>query len=125
MKHLFVPYDIAVMAKEKGFNEKCLGYINENGKTFLFDVMMLDREGLEDNDKYKGILSPLYQQLLDWFLANHGITIFKVPLRDDDENENDILWLYCAHDIKKKGEDSYMTLKVNLDESLREVFKQF
>lgn len=26
MKHLFVPYEIAVIAKEKGFDEPCLGY---------------------------------------------------------------------------------------------------
>ncbi len=26
MKHLFVPYELAVIAKEKGFNEECFKY---------------------------------------------------------------------------------------------------
>lgn len=48
MKRLFVPKNIALIAKEKGFDEECLG-------------------------NYE---APLYQQLIDWFRNKHGIVIW-------------------------------------------------
>ncbi len=29
MKHLFIPYELAVIAKQKGFNEECLAYYSK------------------------------------------------------------------------------------------------
>lgn len=41
MKHLFVPYELAVKLKEKGFDERCLawyGPIKSEKKVFYWDV---------------------------------------------------------------------------------------
>lgn len=76
MEKLFVPYELAVKLKEKGFDEKCIGYIMPTGKTWLFELMPLDKNCLELNPKYAGgILSPLYQQVVDWFREKQGIVI--------------------------------------------------
>ena len=73
MKHLFVPYNIALIAKEKGFNEECCTY-------FLNQILQrLDGFGLmnEDfKDDEARISAPLYQQLIDWFRYKHSIVIW-------------------------------------------------
>lgn len=57
MKHLFVPTDIALMAKEKGFNEECFTGYNSLGDFIpRFD-------GFASFE----VAAPLYQQLIDWF----------------------------------------------------------
>lgn len=74
MKHLFVPYYIAKLLHDKGFDIKCLGYIKPDGEVRLFEIMPLDQVGLESNPNYEdGILAPLYQEVIDWFRENHSV----------------------------------------------------
>lgn len=76
MKHLFVPYEIALQLKEKGFNESCFGYYYPNVPNELyhakFDVttgpILLKKEDFV-------YYAPLYQQVIDWFIKEHKITI--------------------------------------------------
>lgn len=66
LEHLFVPYEIALKLKEKGFKETCFG---------LYD----DIKVLHTNKKYVfvedelNIIAPLYQQVVDWFREKHKI----------------------------------------------------
>lgn len=61
MKHLFVPYDLAVKIKEKGFNGHCLAYYDIGGN--------LNIEKSKNHEQYyqQHCLAPLYQQVIDWF----------------------------------------------------------
>ena len=67
MKHLFVHYELALLAKEKGFDEECLAYWDE---TFNF---WLGGSGFSGDKTL--IFAPLYQQLVDWFREKHLIAI--------------------------------------------------
>lgn len=65
MKHLFVPYNLALLAKEKGFDEPCFGIWMERG--IKHDVIYVAKQDdawmAQQND---GILAPLYQQIIDF-----------------------------------------------------------
>jgi len=69
MKHLFVPYELALLAKEKGFNEECFAcysYMNTMG------LVMAPKNNSNDMGY---IAAPLYQQLVDWFYDKYNILI--------------------------------------------------
>ena len=66
MNHLFLPYHLAVLAKEKGFNEDCLAYYDA---TKLFWIRQNYHESQEGE-----ITAPLYQQIVDW-LRTKNISI--------------------------------------------------
>ena len=73
MKHLFLPYELALMLKEKGFNEPCLGRYRDK-KFQLYSVI---KEHCYNSDPIsnKDISAPLYQQVIDWFREKHNIMI--------------------------------------------------
>jgi hypothetical protein len=67
MKHLFVPYELAVKLKEKGFDEECLAFYM--GKklqicTYTFSDRNINSSFSTDVKLCSG---PLYQQVIDWF----------------------------------------------------------
>ena len=126
MKHLFVSYEIAKQLKEKGFDEKCLGYINQEGKTYLFDFMLLDQYGLESNEEYEGILSPLYQQVIDWFREEHRLFI---TIIDGDKRNDNIFYWFQVYDLNKQSavvavlDQEYKTYYEALDKAIEEALK--
>lgn len=66
MKHLFLPYELALIAKEKGFDEKCLAYYVNESKEFR-----LNADKVFSNTSYTGTrdfltTAPLYQQIIDF-----------------------------------------------------------
>jgi hypothetical protein len=78
MNHLFVSYEIALLAKQKEYDEPCLGYYTHNEKLCRFgstsnavDIITETHQGLY----YSYVLAPLYQQLVDWFRVKHNIQI--------------------------------------------------
>lgn len=84
MKHLFVPYELALKLKEKGFDEKCLGFYYNPKKIFskekdVWELEILNffkpssNSELEEINTFT-IAAPLYQQVIDW-LALKGIAI--------------------------------------------------
>jgi hypothetical protein len=74
MKKLFVPYEIALLAKEQGFNEPCLAlydsFDNELHTWRVSDTLV------KPTDVPDSIVAPLYQQLLAW-IENRGYLIRK------------------------------------------------
>lgn len=78
MKHLFVPYEIALMAEEKGFNEPCLR-VFDNGELMSFKDFrtIAFTSGEVQNENLSGglVAAPIYQQLIDWFRIMHKIVI--------------------------------------------------
>lgn len=95
MKKLFLPYELAVTAKEKGFDEPCFGqYLtkksNNPGKLYAAEVTCLineeyQKDGYPDffqvnNSGFESVpqycAAPLYQQIVDWFREKHGIIVY-------------------------------------------------
>lgn len=80
LKDLFVPYELAVMAKEKGFDELCICWYT--GAKNLVDSKY-NREGGYLNNSHFAIkkvelnrcTAPLYQQIQNWLFDKHGIFI--------------------------------------------------
>lgn len=84
MKHLFVPYSLALLAKEKGFNEQCLAVYHTDDKSIAPVVpdKPFTLSGWANSDESSGryLAAPLYQQLVDWFREDHLLYIvFNVP----------------------------------------------
>lgn len=74
MKHLFVPYELALKLKEKGFNDPCCMYFNE-GMLQLNISLFHSPFRLKDLSEGR-VLAPLYQQVIDWFRDAYSIDIF-------------------------------------------------
>lgn len=93
MREQFVPYEIALKLKEKGFDEPCLlqegyifSYFGESKYRFHSQLtggpFGTDLKGKKNSDlkgelpKYKDwVLIPLWQQVIDWFRTKHNIDI--------------------------------------------------
>lgn len=113
LKEQFLPYELAVKLREKGFNETCIALITE--KDFLIPLRFDDEEELEFNQEIKKhnnvpcIPTPLYKQVTDWLRKKHKIGLNIVEIGDDfkihykknsSENMPNFLW----HLTNKKGE---------------------
>lgn len=85
MKHLFIPYELAVIAKEKGFNEPCLARYDID-KTISQTNIESNSNGFNEQVTNDNLLvmvaSPLYQQIIDWFREKHNVIIY-VDARND------------------------------------------
>lgn len=75
LKHLFVPYELALKLKEKGFNEPCLSYYFDDTLKHPSELTTTESQDKCQYITTKGILAPLYQQVIDWFLDKHKIYI--------------------------------------------------
>lgn len=64
MEKEFIPYEEALALKELGFDEKCLGYYNDDqGKEDEIVIRKCNYEQLHDYTT----VAPLYQQAFRWF----------------------------------------------------------
>ncbi len=110
MKNLFIPYELALIAKEKGFNEPCIAMFLENKELYSLNNPTSDFSTVTNEGKKYNIAAPLYQQLLDWF-KRQGIYI---------SSKNPITETYEI--LNKEGE----VLKRNMptiDWTIEEAFK--
>ncbi len=73
MKNLFIPYELAIKAKEMGFNEECLATQVKNG-TPVVQIHPVKNSTLESMLP-SIICVPIYQQIVDWFREKHQIEI--------------------------------------------------
>jgi hypothetical protein len=81
MKHLFVPYEIALILKEKSFDENCFAWYHcpttyENEELNKY-TLKIDRPPLNlfKNGGGTLLIAPLYQQVIDWFREKHNMNI--------------------------------------------------
>ncbi len=125
MNHLFVPYEIAISLKEKGFNEPCFAgfFTNIEGK-LLTQLPENEKElFIEINSeqaKPENCARPLYQQVIDWFREKHQIELVQFAIIDKRS------WEYCWQIIAKKtplydfcDKDYYECLNKLFTESLK------
>jgi hypothetical protein len=81
MEELFVPYEIAIKLKEKGFDKKCFMWWyspNQISDDLIFRQYKRDKDFCE---------APVYQQVIDWFIENHKILIQPQP----NSNEHKVI----------------------------------
>lgn len=89
IKELFIPYVLAVLAKDFKFNEICLGYYSDIKKLYLTD----DENGFKNSNlsisnrirKENLIAAPTYQQIVDWFRKYHNIEIGSPVTKQKDK----------------------------------------
>jgi len=116
MKHLFIPYELAVIAKEKGFDEPCLGWYFKklDNKEFILCL----GEAHKSNLKNTAILSPLYQQIIDWFREKHKISVEPYSLLKTAKTFHTI---YRIQKLVYKGyrDFNYKTLNKAIEEAFK------
>ena len=74
MKHLFIPYELAIIAKEKGFDKQCLAFYNGKGDEMLQSI---DTDFINFRSTGYCTTAPLYQQIIDWFREKYNISILE------------------------------------------------
>ena len=68
---LFCPYELSLLAKDKGFNEPCFGFYYTKDKE-----LYLDDDDDEHGKAWEDILkAPLYSQITDWLREEHKLHI--------------------------------------------------
>ncbi len=120
MKHLFIPYELAVIAKEKGFNEKCIATYTQNtiGKG---DRLQFFVEPINPNDDFTFISAPLYQQIVDWLREKHKIYIYINPFNEILNFKEVVLFKWAIKD--KCVAKEYSTYYEALNKAIEEAFK--
>ena len=101
MKEQFVTFEIALKLKELGFNFPCFSAYTENGNLMdIGDYADYDEIGKLDGHSYSiSCLSPLWQQVIDWFREKFK---YHIEIQSPDyQNENDFYW--TIHVVKKIG----------------------
>lgn len=122
MKHLFIPYELAVIAKEKGFNEPCLTFYC-NGKLYEEEDTFEEWFACTNEDTFgesKNCTAPLYQQIVDWFRENHNIYLH---IADVEQNQ----WMYYIKSLDKSRNmiysmNNYKTYYESLNKAIKEAF---
>ncbi len=67
MENLFLPHNLAAIAKEKGFVERCFCFHNEDKGKVLPAMFVKNSE--------KTLVYPTYDQIINWFEEKHKILI--------------------------------------------------
>ena len=77
MEKQFVTYEIALMLKEKGFDQPCFGSYYDEGKFSFWNwTVYKDYPYLTKNSVLINMIAaPLWQQVLTWFRDVHNIDI--------------------------------------------------
>lgn len=73
MKYLFVPYHLAVLARDNGFDEKCLATFER--KDYGLEEVSEEPVLENHNSELYECDAPLYQQLVHWFRKKYNIHI--------------------------------------------------
>lgn len=76
MKHLFVPHKLALLAKDKGFDESVCAIYNLEEKLVLENLAEF---GFCNNYHKDTVAAPLYQQITDWFREKHNYHFIVIP----------------------------------------------
>jgi hypothetical protein len=96
MKQLFLPYELALLAKEKGFNEECFGNYAPHLLLWDYGITNSKLKILANSVKTETCAAPLYQQIIDWLREAHNIHINLYPSFDNEENCKEITG-YSGH----------------------------
>lgn len=110
MKNLFVPYDIALKLKEKGFDEPCIASVDLEG----IGLAINDDKSLGRNSEIEhGIYMPLYQQAIDWMERHFIYILIDIETLGSDEWEYAYIIKYIPKENRsdKKRAASFQYIK--------------
>jgi len=121
MKHLFVPYELAIILKEKGFDEPCFGWWHVVNTPELKDIYDVDYFlVIKDNwnSECQVIPAPLYQQAFDWIFKKLD---FMYPYMSIEMfSDGSGMWYHPADD----GKDNKLEIDFdNINEAIEEALK--
>jgi hypothetical protein len=97
---MFIPYELAVIAKEKGFNEPCINYYSKINKQLSYLINGVVMLKVDDYNLNNHTSAPLYQQIVDWLREKHKILItiellrFAYDAEKDNIHEPDNIFKY-------------------------------
>lgn len=112
LKYLFVPYELSVKLKEKGFNDDCFGYYSgDNPYGELPNKLNIIKcKQQESIDDLAGrCLAPIYQQITNWLRENYDL-IVSVDIDGIYEKGDDTDTFFFEFKINeqwKEGKDWY------------------
>jgi hypothetical protein len=123
MEKLFVPYEIALKLKEKGFdNEQCFAvyYRVDNDVRFEYDLRGSQYEAKKGWSS--GILAPMYQQVVDFFREKHNLDVNVSSWKE----RNEVVYLHTAHKLgiastyhlDFQPKDYYQSLNRGIEEAI-------
>lgn len=128
MKNLFLPYELAVIAKEKGFNESCFAYYDKHNKylyTNVYGGNLVEIPNTFINDKHHiDVLVPLYQQMIDWFREKHNCYI--EPKTEVIKENGETITIYnilIIKPFKDKGFAMRKGSEKTINKAIKEAFK--
>ena len=117
MKGQFVPYEIALKLKEKGFDEPCFGYytqytgIEENHLSYVSNrISENHNSNITTPHWYVGVdvTAPLWQQVIDWLAETHNIDISTPPFWCGDGRQySPIVYLKSTGSIDSDNENTF------------------
>lgn len=123
MKELFLPYKLAMIAKEKGFNNLCFAAY-DNNKHFLWASEVAQVQFFKNSDTIeKCCTALLYQQVVDWFREKHNIEVSVKSWKNEGDGKviyvysNKILGLPSTFRFDFKSELYYETLNKAIEEA--------
>lgn len=128
-KEQFVEFEIAVLLKQKGFDEPCLAYFKGNEELELCN-------GVTNTSLNSGIIvrvlhaAPLWQEVIDWLNNSHNIMIALDWYIEDGEPGEYIkeyhyrisepnTWNECDIVVKSGFDSSYNARKDAIIEALK------
>lgn len=77
MENLFIPYELSLLAKSKGFDGSCLAFY-QSKNNLLISSQLGGSLNWSSNSQLTNLNSssaPTYHQLMDWFRSCHNIEI--------------------------------------------------
>lgn len=114
MKDLFVPHDIALSLREKGFNEPCFGWWNTPEEILLFNAYgeFSNLEKVSLNSNQPKPTAPLYWQVRAW-LYKKGFDLHDYYIAISNKFGCDVYDLNCnlleqnSNEVRNSREESY------------------
>ena len=113
MKKLFIPYNLSLIAKEKGFDEPCLAIYNTAEYLLFNQIVKFENKRFPvltemnfDVDK-EDVAAPLYQQIVDWFREKYNIIIQPTYVGSTKDFDKFIPDIYADNVYENSDETSY------------------
>ena len=125
MKHLFMPYELALQLKEKGFDEPCLAYWSTYNKS-IPELVINEQSKGNWSLKEDYCTAPLYQQVIDWF-ETKGIYIsintacYSVPIWSDWCVQRIEPYTEVFSEQDESYENKYEALNKAIEEALKHI----
>ena len=116
MKKEFVPYEQALLLKELGFDEPCLGAYYQK------ELRIVHLESKPTQLDYI-ILAPLYQQVFRWFREKHNLKsciMFRTNMEDNKEYYD---WLIKGQEVVYRHFNTYEEAELACLKKLIEITK--